>query len=71
MSWEDIASRIKIYGPDGEPPNVNGIPVGGYGSDPAFSDGEKRDLHAALKDLYDRSPTAHALHGRAVAEARQ
>lgn len=62
MAWSDVVARIKLYGPvdqglDGEPSTVNGVTA--YGG--AFTIGQKNGILSALRDLYDRSPTARSL----------
>jgi hypothetical protein len=67
MDWNDIRDRIKIYGPDGDPPTVNGVSVANvYGNSPTFTASEKTRLHNALQELFERSPTARDLINKAL-----
>jgi Ca2+-binding RTX toxin-like protein len=65
MAWSDVEAKIKFWGPDGEPEEVNGIPAAGYGTQ--FSPADKTAILNALHDLYDNSPKAQALLEEGVA----
>ena len=65
MAWSDVAAKIKFWGVDGSPAQVNGFNAAGYGT--AFSASDKSDILAALQNLYDRSATAKALLEAGVA----
>ena len=65
MVWSDVAAKIKFWGVDGSPAQVNGIDAAGYGT--AFSPADKSDILTALQNLYDHSATARALLDAGVA----
>jgi Ca2+-binding RTX toxin-like protein len=65
MAWSDVAAKIKFWGIDGSPAQVNGVNAAGYGT--AFDPADKSEILDALLFLYINSPKAQALLEEGVA----
>ena len=65
MAWQDIVSKIKFWGIDGQPAQVNGFDTAGYGD--VFNGPDRQEILDALKRIYDNSPTAQTLLESGVA----